>query len=138
MTNAVIEAAPHCHQLLVTENDLRAVDPTVTLPLEQYLACGLHISLIRPPIYIRHIVNKSVSVLMPHRDTIEMPHRETIEMPHRETIEMPHRETSPLSLLSQLRDRYIFFFFFILRRMGKNKALAHHTSTIFNTRRVSI
>ena len=31
-----------------------------------------------------------------------------------------------------------FFFFFILRRMGKNKALAHHTSTYFHTRRVSI
>ena len=30
------------------------------------------------------------------------------------------------------------FFFFILRRMGKNKALAHHTSTYFHTRRVSI
>ena len=28
-----------------------------------------------------------------------------------------------------------FFFFFILRRMmGKNKALAHHTSTYFHTR----
>ena len=32
----------------------------------------------------------------------------------------------------------IFFFFFILRRMGKNKALAHHTSTYFHTRRGSI
>ena len=32
-----------------------------------------------------------------------------------------------------------FFFFFILRRMGKNKATkAHHTSTYFHTRRVSI
>ena len=31
-----------------------------------------------------------------------------------------------------------FFFFSILRRMGKNKALAHHTSTYFRTRRVSI
>ena len=31
-----------------------------------------------------------------------------------------------------------FFLFFILRRMGKNKALAHHTSTYFHTRRVSI
>ena len=30
------------------------------------------------------------------------------------------------------------FCFFILRRMGKNKALAHHTSTYFHTRRVSI
>ena len=30
------------------------------------------------------------------------------------------------------------FFFFILLRMGKNKALAHHTSTYFHTRRVSI
>ena len=35
---------------------------------------------------------------------------------------------------------YLLFFFssFILRRMGKNKALAHHTSTYFHTRRVSI
>ena len=31
-----------------------------------------------------------------------------------------------------------FFFFFILRRMGKNKALAHHTCAYFHTRRVSI
>ena len=30
----------------------------------------------------------------------------------------------------------LFFFFFILRRMGKNKAQAHHTSTYFHTRRV--
>ena len=30
-----------------------------------------------------------------------------------------------------------FFFFLILRQMGKNKALAHHTSTHFHTRRVS-
>ena len=27
----------------------------------------------------------------------------------------------------RLLYRYLFFFFFILRRMGKNKALAHHT-----------
>ena len=27
-----------------------------------------------------------------------------------------------------------FYSFFILRRMGKNKALAHHTSTYFHTR----
>ena len=33
---------------------------------------------------------------------------------------------------------FIFIFFFILRRMGKSKALAHHTSTYFHTRRVSI
>ena len=33
---------------------------------------------------------------------------------------------------------WLFFFFFFLRRMGKNKALAHHTSTCFHTRRVSI
>ena len=31
-----------------------------------------------------------------------------------------------------------FFFFFILRRIRKNKALAHHISTYFLTRRVSI
>ena len=30
---------------------------------------------------------------------------------------------------------FFFCFFFILRRMGKNKALAHHTSTYFHTRR---
>ena len=28
----------------------------------------------------------------------------------------------------------VFFFFFILRRMGKNKTLAHHTSAYFHTR----
>ena len=34
---------------------------------------------------------------------------------------------------------FLFFLFFNLRRMGKNKALlAHHTSTYFHTRRVSI
>ena len=32
----------------------------------------------------------------------------------------------------------VFFLFFILRRTGKNKALAHHTSTYFHTRHVSI
>ena len=31
-----------------------------------------------------------------------------------------------------------FFFFVIVRRMGRHKALAHHTSTYFHTRRVSI
>ena len=36
------------------------------------------------------------------------------------------------------RNSFFFFFFQILRRMGKNKALAHHTSTYFHTRRVSI
>ena len=34
--------------------------------------------------------------------------------------------------------RFFFFFLYILRRMGKNKALAHLTSTYFHTRRVSI
>ena len=33
---------------------------------------------------------------------------------------------------------FFFSFFFILRRMGKNRALAHHASTFFHTRRVSI
>ena len=33
---------------------------------------------------------------------------------------------------------FFHFFFFILRRMGKIKAVAHHTSTYFHTRRVSI
>ena len=33
---------------------------------------------------------------------------------------------------------FFLFFSFILRRMGKNKASAHHTSTYFHTRRVSI
>ena len=32
---------------------------------------------------------------------------------------------------------YLLCLLFILRRMGKNKALAHHTSTYFHTRRVS-
>ena len=31
---------------------------------------------------------------------------------------------------------FFFLFFYILRRMGKNKALAHHTSTYFHTRPV--
>ena len=38
----------------------------------------------------------------------------------------------------QLDSSFFFFFFSVLRRMGKNKALAHHTSTYFHTRRVSI
>ena len=33
---------------------------------------------------------------------------------------------------------YLFIYFLILRRMGKNKDLAHRTSTYFHTRRVSI
>ena len=33
---------------------------------------------------------------------------------------------------------FYFILFFILRRMGKNKALAHHTFTYFHSRRVSI
>ena len=38
------------------------------------------------------------------------------------------------------RPPRVFFFFnyFILGRMGKNKALAHHIFTYFHTRRVSI
>ena len=35
-------------------------------------------------------------------------------------------------------DQDFFFFFYILRRMGRNKAQAHHASTYFHTRRVSI
>ena len=43
------------------------------------------------------------------------------------------------ALISYARGLYFFFFFFfILGRMGKSKALAHHTSTYFHTRRVSI
>ena len=43
------------------------------------------------------------------------------------------------NLVSQQQQQLFFLFvFFILRRMGKNKALAHHTSTYFHTRRVSI
>ena len=44
------------------------------------------------------------------------------------------------SLPPLLLPAYYFFFFFfsILRRIRKNKALAHHTSTYFHTRRVSI
>ena len=41
-------------------------------------------------------------------------------------------------LLSVPTSGLVFFFFFILRRMGKNKTLAHHTPTYFHTRRVSI
>ena len=41
--------------------------------------------------------------------------------------------------LETIMDNFFFFLFFlILRRMGKSKALAHHTSTYFHTRRVSI
>ena len=43
-----------------------------------------------------------------------------------------------LACLFPLVRLFVFFFFFILRRMGKNKALAHHTSTYFHTCRVSI
>ena len=39
-------------------------------------------------------------------------------------------------------DGGVFFFFFFFYppadRMGKNKALAHHTSTYFHTRRVDV
>ena len=35
-------------------------------------------------------------------------------------------------------DPSVSFAFFFLRRMGEKKALAHHTSTYFCTRRVSI
>ena len=45
---------------------------------------------------------------------------------------------SMLEAAERHMDIVTFFFFFILRRMGKNKALAHHTSTYFHTRRVSI
>ena len=53
------------------------------------------------------------------------------------------KPSSPVSTLMPLPAlalafAFSFFFFFILRRMGKNKALAHHTSTYFHTRRVSI
>ena len=41
-------------------------------------------------------------------------------------------------LCSLYRLQYRLYTFFILRRMGKNKAQAHHTSTYFHTRRVSI
>ena len=45
-----------------------------------------------------------------------------------------------LSDFVPLKNGFILFYFifFILRRMGKNKALAHHTSAYFHTRRVSI
>ena len=49
------------------------------------------------------------------------------------------RETSKSAV--RIISSSLFFFsfsFFILRRMGKNKALAHHTSAYFHTRRVSI
>ena len=37
-------------------------------------------------------------------------------------------------IIQHLHTVTFFFLFFILRRMGKNKALAHHTSTYFHTR----
>ena len=40
--------------------------------------------------------------------------------------------------IAHVLGHFFFFFFLNLRRMGKNKALAHHTSTYFHTRRVSI
>ena len=52
-------------------------------------------------------------------------------------VEGGSRSTQPLRLLCVC---VFFFLIFILRRMGKNKALliAHHISTYFHTRRVSI
>ena len=44
----------------------------------------------------------------------------------------------PRPAQSDVQTPFFFSSFFILRRMGKNKALAHHTSTYFHTRRVSI
>ena len=56
----------------------------------------------------------------------------------RATLTSSKRRYMQLSF-SDERDVLLFFFlFFILRRMGKNKALAHHTCTYFHTRRVSI
>ena len=45
--------------------------------------------------------------------------------------------TSPVGARYSMGAATFFFSLFILRRMGKNKALAHHTSTYFHTRRVS-
>ena len=41
-------------------------------------------------------------------------------------------------LMNTRRADITFFFFFFFFILGKNKALAHHTSTYFHTRRVSI
>ena len=46
--------------------------------------------------------------------------------------------TENLPLILTFMTGFLLFFFLILRRMGENKALAHHTSTYFHTRRVSI
>ena len=58
------------------------------------------------------------------------------------------RDTHHTGYLKETLKYDIFFLLFlfssrlyiyiILRRMGKNKALAHHTSMYFHTRRVSI
>ena len=64
-------------------------------------------------------------------------------------IKLPTKRVSPQILLFICRLQtmggnesmcyfFFFLFFFILRRMGKSKALAHHTFTYFHTRRVSI
>ena len=47
-------------------------------------------------------------------------------------------ELCTLSYTTDACDLHNVVFFFILRRMGKNKVLAHHPSTYFHTRRVSI
>ena len=49
-----------------------------------------------------------------------------------------HSSIMPRNIYPTRTRRSDFFFFFILGRMGKKKALAHHTSTYFHTRRVSI
>ena len=53
-------------------------------------------------------------------------------------LDRPMRMVNWSSTVASIVYLVLLFFFFILRRMGKNKALAHHTSTYFHTRRVSI
>ena len=43
-----------------------------------------------------------------------------------------------MKLRNMVKFFHLFFLFFFLRQMGKNKALALHTSTYFRKRRVSI
>ena len=48
------------------------------------------------------------------------------------------KQENTLSRRVKARKKLVFFFFSIFWRMGQNNAFAHHTSTYFYTRRVSI
>ena len=52
-----------------------------------------------------------------------------------ESFDKPEASLWALQLTAVYNLIYIYIF---LRRMGKKKALAHHTSTYFHTRHVSI